>query len=90
MQNPGPHTMPGLHAINYDDVQWHLPLNTMQGLVGRHARFYDDWIAHPDYDAYWKPLKLGGAVRPDQRFRCTRSVAGSTSSARGRCTDTWA
>jgi uncharacterized protein len=56
MQNPGPHTMAGLHAIHYDDVQWHLPLNTMQGLVGRHARFYDDWIAHPDYDAYWKPL----------------------------------
>ena len=23
---------------------------------GRNARFYDDWLAHPDYDAYWKPL----------------------------------
>ena len=56
MQNPGPHTVPGLRAIHYDEVQWHLPLNTMQQLVGRHARFYDDWIAHPDYDAYWKPL----------------------------------
>jgi len=56
MQNPGPHTLPGLDAIHYDNVQWHLPLNTMQKLVGRHARFYDDWIAHPDYDAYWKPL----------------------------------
>jgi hypothetical protein len=56
MQNPGPHTIDGLHAIHYDDVQKHLPLNTMQQLVGRHARFYDDWLAHPDYDAYWKPL----------------------------------
>ena len=56
MQNPGPHTVPGLRAIHYDQVQWHLPLNTMQQLVGRHARFYDDWLAHPDYDAYWKPL----------------------------------
>jgi putative CocE/NonD family hydrolase len=56
MQNPGPHTLPGIGAIHYDEVQWHLPLNTMQQLVGRHARFYDDWIAHPDYDAYWKPL----------------------------------
>jgi putative CocE/NonD family hydrolase len=56
MQNPGPHTMPGLRAIHYDQVQWHLPLNTMQQLVGRNARFYDDWLAHPDYDAYWKPL----------------------------------
>jgi putative CocE/NonD family hydrolase len=56
MQNPGPHTVPGLRAIHYDDVQFHLPLNTMQQRVGRHARFYDDWLAHPDYDAYWKPL----------------------------------
>jgi len=56
MQNPGPHTVSGLRAIHYDEVQWHLPLNTMQQLVGRNARFYDDWLAHPDYDAYWKPL----------------------------------
>jgi putative CocE/NonD family hydrolase len=26
--------------------------------VGRHVRFYDDWLAHPDYDAYWKPLNV--------------------------------
>jgi len=56
MQNPGPHTVPGVRAIHYDEVQWHLPLNAMQQRVGRNARFYDDWLAHPDYDAYWKPL----------------------------------
>ena len=56
MQNPGPHTLAGVRAIHYDQVQFHLPLKTMQQLVGRHARFYDDWLAHPDYDAYWKPL----------------------------------
>ena len=56
MQNPGPHTLAGVRAIHYDQVQFHLPLKTMQELVGRHARFYDDWLAHPDYDAYWKPL----------------------------------
>ena len=58
MQNPGPHTVNGLRAIHYDQVQWHLPLNTMQQLVGRNARFYDEWLAHPDYDAYWKPLNV--------------------------------
>ena len=58
MQNPGPHTLEGLRAIHYDQVQWHLPLNAMQQLVGRHARFYDDWLAHPDYDEYWKPLDV--------------------------------
>ena len=20
--------------------------------------FYDDWLAHPDYDEYWKPLNV--------------------------------
>jgi putative CocE/NonD family hydrolase len=58
MQNPGPHTVDGLHAIHYDEVQKHLPLSSMQQLVGRHARFYDDWLAHPDYDEYWKPLNV--------------------------------
>jgi putative CocE/NonD family hydrolase len=56
MQNPGPHSLKGVNAIHYDQVQRHLPLNTMQQLVGRRARFYDDWLAHPDYDSYWKPL----------------------------------
>jgi putative CocE/NonD family hydrolase len=56
MQNPGPHTVDGLQAIHYDEVQRHLPLSTMQQLVGRNARFYDDWLANPDYNAYWKPL----------------------------------
>jgi putative CocE/NonD family hydrolase len=58
MQNPGPHTVAGLHAIHYDEVQRHLPLNTMQQLVGRNARFYDDWLANPDYNDYWKPLNV--------------------------------
>jgi len=58
MQNPGPHTTPGVRAIHYDQVQWHLPLNTMQQVVGRQARFYDDWLAHPDYDEYWKPYNV--------------------------------
>ena len=44
--------------MHYDQVQWHLPLNTMQQLVGRKAKFYDDWLAHPDYDDYWKPLNV--------------------------------
>lgn len=56
MQNPGPHTVDGLRAIHYDQVQRHLPLKTMQKLVGRKAKFYDDWLANPDYNGYWKPL----------------------------------
>jgi uncharacterized protein len=58
MQNPGPHTVAGLHAIHYDEVQRHLPLATMQQLVGRNARFYNDWLANPDHNDYWKPLNV--------------------------------
>jgi uncharacterized protein len=58
MQNTGPHTVEGLRAIHFDQVQKHLPLDTMQQLVGRNARFYDDWLANPDYNDYWKPLNV--------------------------------
>ncbi len=58
MQNPGSHTLPGLHAIHYDEVQRHLPLTTMQQVVGRRAKFYDEWLANPDYNEYWKPLNV--------------------------------
>ncbi|MBM3735904.1 MAG: CocE/NonD family hydrolase [Acidobacteria bacterium] len=57
MQNTGMHTMSGgPEAIGYDKILWHFPLNTMQRLAGRNAQFYKDWIAHPDYDAYWKKI----------------------------------
>jgi hypothetical protein len=53
----------------------------MQQLVGRSARFYDDWLAHPDYDAYWKPLNAE-ELFDRSGSRSTPSAAGSTSSAR--------
>ncbi len=56
MQNTGPHVAAGLDNLSFDRMQWHLPLNDMQKLAGRNAQFYRDWIAHPDYDEYWKKL----------------------------------
>jgi len=57
MQNTGPHTMAdGPEGLSYDRVLRHLPLIGMQELLGRNAQFYRDWIRHPDYDDYWKPL----------------------------------
>jgi hypothetical protein len=59
MQNTGQHTMPGgPENISYDKVIWHLPLIGMQELVGRHAKFYPDWIEHPDYDDYWRGVSV--------------------------------
>ncbi|HAK54042.1 MAG TPA: X-Pro dipeptidyl-peptidase [Acidobacteria bacterium] len=59
MQNTGPHTVAGgPDGISYDTVVWHLPLDGMQGLVGRNAQFYRDWQEHPNYDDYWKALSV--------------------------------
>ena len=58
MQNTGQHGVPGVENISYDKVLWHLPLNSMQPLVGRNAQFYKDWLAHPDYDDYWKKINV--------------------------------
>ena len=58
MQNPGHHTLKDVDALHYDNLQRHLPLSTMQQLAGRNAKFYDDWLANPDYNGYWKPLNV--------------------------------
>ena len=59
MQNPGMHTMEdGPEGIRFEKVLWHLPLIEMQKLVGRNAAFYTEWLRHPDYDSYWKPMNV--------------------------------
>ena len=59
MQNTGQHTMEGgPDNISYEKVIWHLPLVDMPRLVGRDAKFYEDWIEHPDYDDYWKAVSV--------------------------------
>jgi putative CocE/NonD family hydrolase len=36
----------------------HLPLETLAESVGFKVRHFQDWLDHPSYDAYWKPLNL--------------------------------
>ena len=56
-QNTGPNEEEGgPENISLRNILWHLPLNDMQKLVGRNGQFYKDWIAHPDYDEYWKKI----------------------------------
>lgn len=38
-------------------LYWHLPLNDLPQLRMA-APFYFDWLAHPDFDAYWKPITV--------------------------------
>lgn len=44
-------------------VRWeqevdHLPLETLGPSLGFNVRHFQDWLAHPTYDAYWRPLDL--------------------------------
>ena len=36
----------------------HLPLETLAESVGFSVQHFQDWLAHPSYDEYWKPLDL--------------------------------
>jgi putative CocE/NonD family hydrolase len=57
-QNSGPNleadAPPSLAIAN---IQRHLPLADMRRFAGRHSgTFYEAWIAHPDYDDYWRAI----------------------------------
>lgn len=56
-QNAGAYRGPDAPAsLSLPNILRHLPLNDMQRLAGRNAQFYRDWMAHPDYDDYWKAI----------------------------------
>ena len=57
MQSQNAHTMSGgPEASSYDKIVWHLPLIEMPAAAGRKVQFWEDWIHHPNYDAYWKAI----------------------------------
>ena len=36
----------------------HLPLKTLDQSLGFNIRHFQDWLDHPSYDSYWRPLNL--------------------------------
>ena len=46
------------YPIDWVSAIEHLPLATLDASLGFDSRHFRDWIAHPDYDNYWKPLNL--------------------------------
>jgi hypothetical protein len=51
---------PAIKALNGIMAEYdHLPLDDHPALPRRFAPFYYDWLAHPTFDAFWKPLHLG-------------------------------
>ena len=89
MQNPGPHTLGrACDAIHYDEVQWHLPLDTMQQLVGRNAAVLRRLARASRLRRLLEAAQRRGACSTRSPSRSIRSAAGSTSSARARCAAT--
>jgi len=44
--------------VDWIDGIKHLPLETLAESVGFDVQHFQDWLAHPSYDAYWRPLDL--------------------------------
>lgn len=54
---------------DYDRLLRHLPVRDIdEKVLGRKNRYWREWIAHPDNDAYWEPAnfldRLGGVDMP--------------------------
>ena len=47
--------LPGANHLSA--LHWHLPLTTMDAKAGRASQVWQDWIAHPDYDDYWRRMR---------------------------------
>jgi putative CocE/NonD family hydrolase len=46
------------YPIDWVSAIEHLPLETLDASLGFDVRHFRDWLAHPEYDDYWKPLNL--------------------------------
>ncbi|MEM9316820.1 MAG: CocE/NonD family hydrolase, partial [Pseudomonadota bacterium] len=44
--------------VVWEEQVGHLPLESLGPTLGFSVRHFQDWLAHPTYDAYWRPLNL--------------------------------
>ena len=51
-------TMQRIDHFDWPRVLRTLPLKDMDAVSGRRHPAWSDWIAHPDYDDYWKPYAV--------------------------------
>ena len=49
-------TSQDIAIYNWDQLFSVLSLRDIARAAGKDVQFYQDWIDHPDYDDYWKPL----------------------------------
>jgi hypothetical protein len=57
LQNLGVYLQPDTPpSLRFEDIERHLPLRDLPARAGRHGPFFQDWLAHPDFDHYWKAI----------------------------------
>jgi putative CocE/NonD family hydrolase len=44
--------------LDWPTLIWHLPLDTFDRALGMNLPHWRDWIAHPSYDDYWRPVNM--------------------------------
>lgn len=49
-------------GFDWDKMRQHLPLKTMDQAFGYDSKHWQDWIAHPSYDTYWKVFDVEARV----------------------------
>jgi len=47
-----------MYPIDWSASIDHLPIESLAASLGFSVRHFQDWLAHPSYDAYWEPLNL--------------------------------
>lgn len=52
----------GQSGFDWDKMRKHLPLKTMDQAFGYNAPHWRDWVAHPNYDSYWKVFDVEARV----------------------------
>ncbi|HUU50967.1 MAG TPA: CocE/NonD family hydrolase [Nitrospinota bacterium] len=45
-------------SVNWEKVMWHLPLKSMDEVVGRMSTVWKKWISHPSLDDFWQKILL--------------------------------
>ena len=87
-RTPGRTRSTGLRAIHYDEVQWHLPLEHDAAAGGTQRALLRRLAGPPRLRRLLEAAQRRRSCSTRSRSRCTRSAAGSTSSARAPCADT--
>ncbi len=51
-------TRQDIFEYNWEQLFRQLPLADLDRIAGKDVHFYRDWIAHPDYDDYWRAQSI--------------------------------